>query len=260
MPAKNQVATKFYSGQGLVMLSTRDALGNAVGFRNVGNVSDLKITLKTSVVEHKETSSGQRGVDMRLTTEVGCEVSMTLDSFDKDNLAVALRGSTTTVAAGTEAGESIVARLGLTIALKKLGIAAVVVKKGITVLEENKNYTVNPETGSINIMTAAAQTAAVATTMILDADILTVAYTYGAQEVVDAFTTADTDLWVRFEGMNTANGNKAVVVDIFRFTANPLKELALINDKLGAITLEGSAMTDLTKMSGSQYFRETSLV
>lgn len=251
MSAKNQAQTKFYSGQGIVLLSARDANGKATGFRNVGNVSDLKLTLKTSVAEHKESSTGQRGIDKRLTTEVGCDVSMTLDSFDKENLAVALRGTTAAVVSGTVASETITAKLGYTLPLAHIGVNTVVVKKGATSLTDGTDYTVNPEVGSINILTTA--------TGCVDADALTVSYKYDAQETIDAFTAPDTDVWVRFEGMNTADGNKAVVVDIFRFSANPLKELVLINDKLGTITLEGSAMTDLTKTSGSQYFRETRL-
>lgn len=258
--AKNQATTKFYSGQGIVMLSTRDTNGNPVGFRNVGNVSDLKISLKTSVVDHKESSTGQRGIDKRMTTEVGCDVSMTLDSFNKENLALALRGSITAVAAGTVATENLVAKTGLTLPLSKLGVNTVVLKKGADTLEEDKNYTINAETGSINFLTTADQTAAGALKIVADDDAIVASYKYDAQEVVESFTASDIELWVRFEGMNTAESNKAVVVDIFRFSANPLKELALINDKLGTIQLEGSAMADLKRTTGSQYFRETSLV
>jgi hypothetical protein len=51
----------YYSGQGVVLLAERDAQGKPTGFVPVGNVSDLKITVSTSVLEHKESHTGQRG-------------------------------------------------------------------------------------------------------------------------------------------------------------------------------------------------------
>ncbi len=96
--------TYYYSGQGVVMIGERDADGKPSGLKAVGNVTDLKLAIETSVLEHKESQSGQRAVDFRLTTETKASVSMTFENFVRDILALALRGDYTDVAAGTVTG------------------------------------------------------------------------------------------------------------------------------------------------------------
>ena len=260
MPAQNLVESRYYSGQGALLIAERDAAtGKPKGYSHVGNVPDLKLTISVSVDEHKESTTGQRAVDKRRTTETKVGVSATLESLNKENLAKALRGTASTVAAGSMVDEPVTAYLGKTVALSHVKVSSVVVKDaatGLITYEADKNYTVNPEAGSINILTAAEQTARGASASIADEDDLEVSYSYAAQETVEAMTEAAKDYCLRFEGLNTAEDNKAVVVEIFKFSSDPLKELALISDSLGQMTLEGSAQADLTRTSGSKYFRE----
>ena len=58
----------YFSGQGRVYIATRAANGLPAAMRWVGNVPDLKITLETEKLEHKESSSGQRQTDLSLIT------------------------------------------------------------------------------------------------------------------------------------------------------------------------------------------------
>lgn len=260
MSAKNLVESRYYSGQGALLIAERDATtGKPKGFTHVGNVPDLKVSISVSVDEHKESTTGQRAVDKRRTTETKVNVSATLESLNKDNLAKALRGTAAAVAAGSAVDEPVTAYLGKTVALEHVKVSTVVVKstdETPVTYEADKNYTVNAEAGSINILTAAQQTAAGAAVNIEDAEALEVSYAYAAQETVEAMTEAAKDYHLRFEGMNTTEDNKAVVVEIFKFSSDPLKELSLIGDGIGQMTLEGSAQADLTRLTGSKYFRE----
>jgi len=259
MPAQNLVESKYYSGQGALLIAERDATtGKPKGFSHVGNVPELKISIGVSVDEHKEATTGQRAVDKRRTTETKVGVSAILESLNKENLATALRGTAATVAAGNAADESVTAYLGKTVALAHVKVSTVVVKDdtGTVTYEADKNYTVNAEAGSINILTAAEQTARGAAANIDDEDDLKVSYSYAAQETVEAMTEAAKDYCLRFEGLNTAEDNKAVVVEIFKFSSDPLKELSLIGDSLGQMPLEGAAQMDLTRTTGSKFFRE----
>lgn len=260
MPAQNLVESKYYSGQGALLIAERDATtGKPKGYSHVGNVPDLKISISVSVTEHKESATGQRAVDKRITTETKVNVSATLESLNKENLAKALRGTAAAVVAGSAVNEPVTAFLGKTSALAHVKVSDVVVKstdETPVTYEAGKNYTVNPEAGSINILTAAEQTAAGAAVNIDDAEELEVSYSYAAQETVEAMTEAAKDYCLRFEGMNTVRDNKAVVVEIFKFSSDPLKELSLIGDGIGQMTLEGSAQADLTRLTGSKYFRE----
>ena len=65
-------------------------------------------------------------------------------------------------------------------------------------------------------------------------------------------------MYLRFEGLNTADQDTVnaalftpVVVEIFRFSVDPLKELDLINDAITKITIEGAMLVDPTKVASS---------
>lgn len=254
----NTKQTRYYSGQGIVLVAELDSNNVPQGFRNIGNVPDLKLAIEVEVEEKKESSTGQRATVLRLEKEKKASFSATLEDLSKETLAMALRGSAASVTSGSVEDEAIVACLGYTVPLEHPGVSNVVVTDatGVTTYELDKNYTINAEAGSINILTDAAQTAAGAAANIADAAALLVDYDHVAYEQVDALTAANKYYALRFEGLNTADSNKAVIVEIFRISADPLKELALINDETAAMTLDGSIMADLTRTVGSQFFRE----
>lgn len=325
----------YYSGQGVVMAAERDAQGNPKGFEAFGNVSDLKITVATSVLEHKESHTGQRGTDLRLTTETKCSLSMTVENFIAKNLASALRGTATKVAAGNATGVALKAYLGKIVALPHIKVSSVVLT-GAGALTAYSNdatpydYMVNPDAGSVkfndgsvvalaNLGVAATAVTVGSTTVItvtntaavgdavwlsgftgadaaglngksaqitarsgtqitvnidttgktitatgspkvvFDGQAITAAYSYIEQVRVDALTEGAKELYLRFEGLNTAEDNSPVVVEVFKFNTDPLKELALIGDGVQQFVLEGSVLADSSKTTGSKYFRATKL-
>ena len=87
-----------------------------------------------------------------------------------------------------------------------------------------------------------------------EGDPLTVSYSYGEQYLVSALTRPITDNWLRFEGLNTIESNSPVIVDVFRFSNDPLRELALLSDTFGQFVIEGSVLKDDTRLAGSNYF------
>jgi len=340
-----EVASTYYSGQGVVMLGDRNTItGAGTNFIPVGNCTDLKISIATSVIEHKESQSGARGIDLRLTTELKGSMSMVLDNFVPANLATALRGSYSTVAGATVNAETNVLYLGAVARLAKVGVSTVVARRGATVLTAYTNattawdYRVNPDAGSVMFndgqgsalidklttlgtaagtpfvavvgskmtLTFAARPATAAvgrkmavvvatgadaafvnskafvitavtpttvevelgvtgktitgtasTLAVCDGD-ATIQFDYVSSQytVVDSLTAAASEKYVRFEGLNTANSNKSVVVEVFRFLTDPLKELALLSDTVQTFTIEGSVLLDALQLTGSKYFRQ----
>ena len=113
------------------------------------------------------------------------------------------------------------------------------------------DYLVNSEAGSIFIVSGGS---------IPNDTNIHIDYTHPSYKRVDAFTTGQPERWLRFEGLNTAKGNEPVVVDVFKFTADPLAEQALISDEIQNIVLTGSALADPLRPGGtSQFFREIML-
>lgn len=237
----------YYSGQGVVMGAERDAQGNPKGYEAFGNVSDLKVSVATSVTEHKESHTGQRGTDKRLTTETKCTFSMTLENFVSSNLASALRGSKAVVASGSVVDAPIKVYLGKVTALPHIKISAVAIDDGVTPLVLGTDYWVNEAAGSVKF--------ADTITGLTDGEEVLISYTYAEHVKVDALTEAAKELSLRFEGLNTAEGDVPVIVEIFKINTDPLKELSLISDTIQQIVLEGSVLLDSTKTEGSKYFR-----
>lgn len=241
----------YYSGQGVVLLGD-NVSGASKGLLPVGNVSDLRIAIATSVLEHKESTTGARGIDLRLTTEIKATLTMTVENFIATNLATALRGTSTTIPAETTTPYNFntgVAVEGAVLALPHVDVNTVVVKDvtDTTTYVLDTDYRLNAAAGSIEVIAGAG---------ITTDDVLHISYKYGAQELVDAMDAAATEKYMRFEGLNTADGNNPVVVEVFRFLADPLRELALIGDGIGQFVLEGNILADNNQVSGSKYFKQ----
>lgn len=263
MGQKNAIESRYYSGQGIVLVSELDANNNPLGFRNVGNVSALGLGIEVTTIEHKESSTGQRATDKRITTETKGTFNMTVENLDKANLELALRGSASAKTGAAVVDESIVARLGLTVPLANIGIDAgqaftITSDPSGTTYEEGKNYELNAEAGSITFYTDTEQTANGAATNITDAAALLVSYTYFDYDQVLALNQGIKAYALRFEGLNTADTNKPVVVQVHKIEADPLQELALINDEIGQMAISGSILADTTKDAAteSQFFWE----
>lgn len=322
----------YYSGQGVVLVGRRGADGKPTGLRPIGNVPDLKIAIATSVLEHKESTTGARGTDLRLTTETKCNLNFTLENFKAKNLADALRGAFTAVTGANVLNYPVKFYAGMVVPLGRIKVSSVVVEQGATALAAYVDeltpwdYRVNPDAGSIMfndgssvamdkagetvtaitagattelsisnseavvgsslvvrgltgadaaeyngkafnvvsktssavvidaVSTGKTLTTAAGTKATFDGMSLTVDYTYADQTQVDALTEGASELYMRFEGLNTADENSPVVVEVFRFLTDPLKELALISDAVQQFVLEGSVLADTTRPSGSKYF------
>jgi hypothetical protein len=326
----------YYSGQGIVLMGTRDSSGNPAGLRPIGNVSELKLSIATSVIEHKESKTGNRAIDLRLTTETKASLSVRIEHFDSRSLALAMRGDFATMSAASIVAEANKGYWGAVTPLTYMNVSAVSVKRGATVLTAYTNdatpydYKVNASGGSymlndgsttpqtanataggvvptavtvgtttsitvantavvgdrvalsgfagadaavLNakahvVVTASPTAITVATNTtgktitvgtplaVFDGGALTVDYSYATQNVVQGMTQGSQERWIRFEGLNTADGNNPVVVDIFRFLTDPLKELSFIGDTINNFELQGNMLADNGRSTGSKFFRQ----
>lgn len=122
----------FYSGQGLVLLSDRDSLGNPTGFTHIGNICDLSISIDVTEFEHKECTTGQRAIDLSLITETVVEVEMVIESLTAQNLKDALFGDVTSVAAGSVVSLIERGQIGKTVITDHLNITSVGVESTAT--------------------------------------------------------------------------------------------------------------------------------
>ena len=97
----------YASFQGRVFLGKRDVAGLPIEVRSPGNVAELKLSLKTDVLEHYESQTGQRSLDHRMVKQKSATVNLTIEEFTKENLALALYGNHVTGTSGTVTAETL---------------------------------------------------------------------------------------------------------------------------------------------------------
>lgn len=233
----------YFSGQGRVYIGARDSAGNPAGLTFVGNVPELKVSLSVETLEHQEAQSGQRLTDLQLIKTKKGEFACTLEELSSGNLALALYGHSTTVAPGTVTGEALPNPViaGHLYPLAHQNVSAVQIQDSDSPPKPlpATQYQVHARHGSVLILDA--------TTGGPYVEPFTVDYAYGAAQSTAMFTRPLPERWIRFEGLNTADANREVVIDLYRVAINPAKELSIITDELLKFELSGQVLADLSK-------------
>ncbi|MGH8572895.1 MAG: hypothetical protein ACREX8_10005 [Gammaproteobacteria bacterium] len=236
----------YFSGQGRVYIGARDLNGNPQGLAYVGNVPELKVTLTVETLEHQESTSGQRLTDLQLIKTKKGEFACTLEELIAANLSLALYGATADQGTGTVSAEALPnpVTLGSLYLLAKQNVSSVVIQDSSATPKTLPagQYTVNAKHGSIVINDK--------TTGGPYVEPFQVDYAYASASVTAMFTQPLPERWVRFEGLNTADSNREVVVDLYRVAINPAKELSLITDELLKFELSGQVLADTQKPAG----------
>lgn len=232
----------YFSGQGIVYVGDRDSAGVVKTFRDVGNVPALRVALTTDVIEHKESRSGRRLIDFRLTRENRARVTMTMEDFSKENMMLLMYGTDVDVTASTVTAELFGSGLvvGDVVATIHPDISAIVVKDStgspLTLVLNTDYSVVDAKAGLIKILNLGSYVQP-----------FKIDYSYAAQDVVPFFTAPQKERFLRFVGLNTANSDKRVVIDIYRVIFDPVGNLDLISDDLNKFEIEGSALYDSTR-------------
>lgn len=232
--------TEYYSGQGKVFLYPVSASGvpQLEKMRWVGNVPKLAIGVETDKAEHKESYSGFRTTDKVITKEIKATFSATLEEFNAENLRVAFRAAVQETAAGSVT-DAVVANdtpaVGDVFVLPHLGVSNLVLtdsKAGTAVtLEKGKHYDFDEQFSRGVWLSTDGFKAPVKA-----------AYSHAASVTLDAMGEAAQAWGLRFEGLNTADDNTPVLIEIPKTDINPAKTLDLITEELGSLELEGTAL------------------
>lgn len=242
------VTNQYYSGQGALLLAERVA-DVPQGYRPVGNVSALSLTIETTVFEHKESCSGTRGIDLEIVQEINVTMAMTMESLDKENLAIVLYGSSSEIVGAAAADETVTSRHDLWVPMANINVSAVVVGDDAiptTTYVLDVDYELNEVAGAIKVLS---------TGSIPDATVIFLDYTYGVQDDIQAVESGSPPVRAAmFQGLNTAESDKPVVVYVHKASFQPLAELALINEELTQMEVEAKVLADASITVGSQYF------
>lgn len=235
----------YYYGQGRLSVATRDATTGALGkWRWIGDVSALSVKLSVEKVTHNESYSGQVAQTRSFPTKKTATLDMTLHQIDPDNLSLSLYGTTQVTAGSSVTAEVITAGLvaGDVFYLANPGVTNVVMTDSTATpktLVAGTDYVVDdPAFGRCRLLNAGTTTQP-----------FKAAYKYGDRKAVGMFTAPQPNVAVRYEGVNLAEGNAPVLVDLYKVATDPLQELALIssgNDVAG-MQVSGGILLDSNK-------------
>ena len=232
----------YASFQGRVYLGKRDTSGLPIEVRSPGNVADLKLSLKTDVLEHYESQSGQRSLDHRMIKSKSATINLAIEEFTKENLALALYGTQVATTGGSVTDEpvgGVAPVVGDRYFLAHPKVSTLIVKDTAgtpATLTLGTHYTADTDFGAIQFLDTATFTAP-----------FKASYAFGDVAEIGIFTQPLPERFLRLEGMNTAQGNAPVLVELYRVAFDPLKELALISNEYNKFELEGSLLADSTK-------------
>lgn len=122
-----------------------------------------------------------------------------------------------------------------------------------------KEFIVTAKTATtltLGVATTGKTITTVATTKVVAGELaLSVSYTYNQQVALEALTTPEQTVYLRFEGLNTAENNSPVVIDVFNVSLAPLQELSLIADEFQSFQSDGTVLADPTRKTGSKYYK-----
>ena len=239
----------YASFQGRVYLGKRDVEGNPIEVRSPGNVAELKLSLKTDVLEHYESQTGQRTLDHRMVKQKSATVNLTIEEFTKENLALALYGNYVVGTPGTVTNEPLAGAsplVGERYFLAHPKVASLVILDSSATpatLVEGVDYTVDKDFGAIQLLRLNdGGTPAVAYAAPLKAS-----YAFGVTTDIGIFTQPLPERFLRLEGINTADGNARVLVELYRVAFDPLKEISFISNEYNKFEMEGSLLADSSK-------------
>lgn len=252
-----EVEDRLFVGQGKVYYGDRDpATGNPIGgLSYLGNCPSFKFSLKTEKIKHKESTSGQRLVDKVVTIGQESEGMITLESFTKENLRMAMYAASTTVVAGTATDEVVIAQLGNYVPLANIGITAFTSlenEAGNTTYQEGRDYEIDLDGGLLYFPQGGGQT-------ITDGQSLKATYTFPAQEQTGAFTDTVKERYFLFVGLNQAEDDNPVRVEVPRFRLDPLDTWEILGDQFNKLELKGEILPDKKQPPAKRYLRVTQL-
>jgi hypothetical protein len=242
------MANYYYSGQGSLYEADRDGSGNPTGFRPLGNVPSLEMSIEVSKFEHKESESGSRAIDLTIVQEKKGTFSMTVDNLAMTNLAMAFWGTESAVTGASITDEEVTLYHDKWMPLAHPAVSALVVGDDATPTTTyvlGTDYEVNLAAGSIK---------ALSTGDITDGQVVFADYTHASYSNMDGLTQTSMEKYLRFEGLNTIDG-KTVVVDIFKASIDPLTGFGLINEENGSFDLTGNILYDSNNLPGG-FFRQ----
>lgn len=229
----------FYYGQGKVYLARRNTAGQALSWRWIGDVSALTLELEFDEKKSKASVGGRLVDSQRYVSAVNGKVTSTWHEYSKENLQVLLYSNMASRTPNLVTGEVLPADIqaGDTISLRYPNVFGV----SIVALIAGEDYIVDPLWGVITFLKTPAQQPVVD-------------YAYVGYASLPLMNAAGEEFSLRYEGVNLAEKQSHILVELYRVSFDLISSLSLINNDSNLSELETSSVIlhDVTKIADSE--------
>lgn len=246
-----------YLGAGEVWFNRFSSGTTKTQWRHLGNVSKLDLTQAVENLEKKSAMTGARGLLKRVVIGSTSELSLTMDEFERENVALGLLGSTAAFSqsSSTATDQAITGTVkkGQWLDTGKLKITVTGVKKSpSTALVLGTDYEVDSDSGMIRILPGSSTVA--------DGDSLLWSGSIPAitSNQINALANSRIEGALRYRSASDAVGPR-YMVDFWNISITPDGALSLLGTEFGEITLKGAVQEDTTKTIGNRYFQMVEL-
>lgn len=217
----------YYYGQGKLYLARRNSAGQALSWRWVGDVSALNIELEFEEKKSRSSIGGRLVNTQRYITATEGKITSTWHEFSPENLQLLLGAKrisqTPDVYAHDILPEEI--KAGDRITLRNQNVWGVSIEN----MNNGDDYIVDKLWGAITFITTPA-----VQPVIVD-------YQHPGNTVLPLTENTSEEFSLRYEGINLAENNRPVLVEVYRVSLDPVATLALINTETGLSGLETTA-------------------
>lgn len=235
--------TKYFSFQGKTSTGKRNADGSLGALTWQQNNSKLDLALEVTQETIKESHSGQRSDDFIFPTAKTLNFSLSLYGATPENFARAFHAGNVVVASGTVTDEAFPDDLvvGDYVKLDHEGVSALVLTDSTgspVTLTLDTHYSIDSAFGGrIKILDLTGLTQPISA-----------AYSYASSNSLALLNATPEEVYLIFDGVDTANGNAPVYMEIYRAATKPVGSMSMIhNEGVGTIEMEGTALFDATK-------------
>ena len=211
--------------------------GAAAGMLPLGEVAAANIKISEDKRERRGHQSPRSGVINAIRRIQSVELSVKLGTFSADNIAKALFGSASVVAAGTGVTETVTGYEDALVPLGKTGVTNLVVKD----VTDTTTYVAGTDYDLVRSGLWVYAAGAIA-----DGAVLHLTYDHPAQNVVQALVNSGLEYEIFLDGFNEAQSAKAVGVTFHRVRFGPVADWGLINDDYADIDLNADVLEDST--------------
>lgn len=240
-----------FAPQGKILIALRTA-GVPGIFNETGCADDLSVSFSTDRFQHKETCTGQHGIDAEGITGNTGTIATTLTDFTVFNMLLALSGTLIAAATTPTSVSAEVLPTGITVG-QYAALGGATPHQNITSLVLTDSTPSTPITlvlGTDYVVDVGAGTVQFLT--IPGTQPYKAAYSHQNDAQIALLTAGQNEYYFRFNAINTQNSNKLSIVELYRVRFDPTSKFDLLPAELSTFPLSGSLLLDSTKPFGGQ--------